>query len=195
MASHRDSSVGHHRTLGLASCSFVSNPRGKVATSGSRLHGSCLGHFHPHRLGRYWVARGRTVLAFSRNAREGGDQGTSLLPQGTLSMSPTAQRVGVLLVGDSAITVVGLFVSFPARPQGWLGWLALPLVGVRSLLPLGVVGTAILSPRILVRWPRQAHQTVLRSNHRFEGTAEKLRFSVPSALRAPAAPQAIRSAS
>jgi hypothetical protein len=29
-------------------------------------------------------------------------------------------------------------------------------------------------------------------NHRFEGTAEKLRFSVPSALRAPAAPQAER---
>jgi hypothetical protein len=26
-------------------------------------------------------------------------------------------------------------------------------------------------------------------NHSFEGTAEKLRFSVPSALRAPAAPQ------
>ena len=31
-----------------------------------------------------------------------------------------------------------------------------------------------------------------RSNHRFEGTAEKLRLSVPSALRAPAAPQAKR---
>lgn len=31
-----------------------------------------------------------------------------------------------------------------------------------------------------------------RSNHRFEGTAEKLRFSVPSALWAPAAPQAKR---
>jgi hypothetical protein len=29
-------------------------------------------------------------------------------------------------------------------------------------------------------------------NRRFEGTAEKLRFSVPSALRAPAAPQAKR---
>jgi hypothetical protein len=192
VASHRDSSVGQHRTLGLANRSFVSNPRGKAATSGSRLHSSCLGHFHPRRLGCYWVTRGRAVLAFSRNAREGGVQGSSLLPQGTLSMFPTAQRVGVLLVGASAIAAVGPFMFFPARPQGCRSRLALPLGSVPFLFPLEGFGTGILSPQFLVRCSGQAHRTVLRSNHRFEGTAQKLRFWVPSALRAPAAPQARR---